>query len=130
MQYNFINILTNALFSIRIKKNISYFWNFGSILRIILVLQILSRLFLTIYFIGFEFNAFYSVLVLHLNVNFGWIIRFIHANGASIFLLLVFIHICRRLFYVSFNKSHLWNSRITILLLVIGTAFLGYVLPW
>jgi len=76
-----------------------------------------------------HFTQFY-ILNLHLNINFGWIIRFIHANRASIFLYLIFIHICRRLFYNSFNKSHLWSSRITILLLVMRSAFLRYVLPW
>jgi len=118
------------LFSIRVPKNISYFWNFGSILRVILILQILSRLFLTIFFVRDKNLAFYSVLYIQTNVNFGWFIRFIHANGASTFLLLIFIHICRGLYYFSFNKSALWASRVTILLLVIGSAFLGYVLPW
>jgi len=93
-------------------------------------LQILSRLFLTIYFIGSEFSAFYSVLAIHLNVNFRWVVRFIHANGASIFLFLIFIHICRRIYFKSYNKRHLWSSRVTILILVIASAFLGYVLPW
>merc|ERR1712048_769782 len=102
----------------------------GSMLRLVLILQILSRLFLTIFFIRDSKLAFYSVLYIQINVNFGWLIRFVHANRASIFLFLIFIHICRRLYFNSFNKSALWASRVTILLLVIGSAFLGYVLPW
>jgi len=114
----------------RVPKNINYFWNYGSILRLILILQILSRLFLTIFFIRDQNIAFYSVLYIQTNVNFGWVIRFVHANRASIFLALIFIHLCRRLYYSSFNKSLLWASRVTILLLVMGSAFFRYVLPW
>jgi len=98
-------------------------------LGVILILQILSRLFLTIFFIGDKIIAFYSVLYIQTNVNFRWLIRFVHANRASMFLFLIFIHICRGLYYNSFNKSALWASRVTILLLVIRSAFLGYVLP-
>jgi len=87
-------------------------------------------LFLTIFFIRDSNLAFYSVLYIQVNVNFGWIIRFVHANRASMFLFLIFIHICRRLYFNSFNKSALWASGVTILLLVIRSAFLRYVLPW
>ena len=116
---------------IPIPSNISYMWNFGSLLGLNLILQILTGLFLTIHYHGDLNSAFDRIDQIIRNVNNGWIIRFIHTNGASLFFLLIFIHIGRGLYYKSFFlKRKTWLSGVLILLLLIIIAFIGYVLPW
>jgi len=90
----------------------------------------LSRVVITFYFTGNQLLSFSTVDYIIRESFYRWIFRFIHANRASIFLILIFLHICRRLFNFSFSKSHFWSSRVTILLLAIRAAFLRYVLPW
>jgi len=110
--------------------NISYWWNWGSMARVTLVIQILTRLFLSIHYISDSALAFDSVIHISRDVNRGFMIRNMHANGASLFLFVIFIHIGRGIYYKSYNKIHVWGVRILLLIFSILTAFLRYVLPW
>jgi len=113
-------------------SNLSYFWGFGSSAGICLVIQILTGVFLAMHYSCHVDIAFISVEHIIRDVNYGWLIRYAHANGASIFFILVYIHIFRGLYYGSYIKprQHLWASGVTIYLLIIATGFMGYVLPW
>lgn len=105
-------------------------WNFGSILGLCLIIQILRGLFLAIHYIPNTDIAFQRVIHICRDVNIGWIIRILHANGASIFFTAMFLHIGRGLYYESFFLTETWNLGVIIFLLTIASAFLGYVLPW
>ena len=113
-------------------KNLNYFWNFGSLAGLCLVIQILTGLFLAMHYNASVAGAFDSVEHIMRNVNFGWLIRYMHAVGASMFFIVVFIHIFRGLYYGSYKapREVLWWLGIVILLLMMATAFMGYVLPW
>nr|ARX96677.1 cytochrome b [Cerceris sp. SJW-2017] len=110
--------------------NISIWWNFGSILGILLIIQIISGLFLSMHYCPETNLAFKSIIHIIQNVKHGWIIRNIHMNGASFFFICMYCHIGRNLYYHSFNLKYTWMIGVTILLLSMATAFLGYVLPW
>jgi len=110
--------------------NISYLWNFGSLLRISLFIQIISGLFLSFRYTSDINLAFNSVRLICRDINYGWIIRTIHANGASVFFFFIYIHIGRGIYYQSFKLIETWNIGVILFLISIGTAFLGYVLPW
>lgn len=110
--------------------NISYWWNFGSLLGLFLAIQILRGLILSIHYCPNVELAFPRIIHIIQNVNLGWIIRNIHINGASIFFLFLYLHIRRGLYYHSFKFTHTWNVGVSIYLISIATAFLGYVLPW
>lgn len=105
-------------------------WNYGSLLGIFLIIQILSGLFLSFHFSGDVILSFDRIIHIMRDVNYGWIMRIVHANGARMFFLLIYIHIGRGLYYGSYQYKNTWISGVTILLLSIGAAFLGYVLPW
>ncbi len=111
---------------------INYFWNFGSLSIVFLVIQILTGIFLAIFYIPAADAAFASVEFLIRDVNNGWFIRFMHANGASFFFIVVYIHMFRAFYYSSFTypRNFVWFIGIIILFLIILTAFIGYVLPW
>jgi len=111
-------------------KNISSLWRFGSLLGVCLITQILTGLFLAIYFASDITLAFDSAVYISRDVNYGWLIRAIHANRASIFFICLYVHTGRGLYYRSFHYIEVWSIGITLLLLTIITAFLGYVLPW
>jgi ubiquinol-cytochrome c reductase cytochrome b/c1 subunit len=113
-------------------RNLNYWWNFGSIAGICLVLQILTGLFLTMHYAPHVSLAFGSVEHIMRDVNYGWLIRYAHAVGASMFFVVVYIHIARGLYYGSYKSPReiLWWLGIVIFLLMMATAFLGYVLPW
>ena len=113
-------------------SNINYHYNYGSILGLCLVIQIVTGILLAMHYIPHIDLAFISVEHIMRDVNGGWLLRYAHANGASIFLLFVYLHIGRGLYYGSYLKprNFLWHTGVVILLLVMGTAFLGYVLPW
>ncbi len=113
-------------------KNLNYFWNFGSLAGLCLVIQILTGLFLAMHYNSSVDGAFASVEHIMRNVNFGWMIRYMHAVGASMFFIVVYIHIFRGLYYGSYKapREVLWWLGIIILLLMMATAFMGYVLPW
>ena len=113
-------------------KNLSYWWNFGSIAGICLVVQILSGLFLAMHYVPNTKHAFDSVEHIMRDVNYGWLIRYIHAVGASMFFVALYAHITRGLYYGSYKapREVLWWIGIIIFLLTMATAFMGYVLPW
>jgi ubiquinol-cytochrome c reductase cytochrome b subunit len=127
-----ISSLENTLLKHPYPKNLSYMWNFGSIAGIALVIQILTGLFLAMHYVPNADMAFDSVEHIMRDVRYGWLIRYIHAVGASMFFVAVFIHIGRGLFYGSYKapRELLWWFGILIFLLMMATAFLGYVLPW
>jgi ubiquinol-cytochrome c reductase cytochrome b subunit len=111
-------------------RSISYIWNFGSLLGICLVMQIVRGLWLAAHYNCDVTVAFLRVDFIMRETSMGWIFRAFHRNGASIFFVFLYLHMARGLYYSSFNFKHVWIIGCTILLLAIGTAFLGYVLPW
>jgi ubiquinol-cytochrome c reductase cytochrome b subunit len=110
--------------------SISYMWNFGSMLAFCLGLQILTGLFLAMHYRAHVDTAFFRVVHLSRDVNYGWLLHFIHANGGRLFFVCLYIHVGRGLYYGSYVLFHVWRSGIRILLVTMLTAFLGYVLPW
>lgn len=123
-------IVNNSFIDLPTPSNISAWWNFGSLLGICLLLQIATGLFLAMHYTPDTTTAFSSVTHICRDVNYGWIIRYIHANGASIFFICLFLHVGRGLYYGSYTFSETWNIGVILLLTVIATAFIGYVLPW
>lgn len=113
-------------------RNLNYFWNFGSIAGLCLVIQILTGIFLAMHYTPHVDYAFDSVEDIMRNVNGGWLLRYAHAVGASMFFIVVYIHIARGLFYGSYKQPRelLWWLGLVIFLLMMATAFMGYVLPW
>lgn len=120
----------NDLILLAAPKNISSLWTFGSLRGLCLVIQILTGLFLAIHFRADISIAFDSATRISRDVDYGWIIRYTHANTASIFFLCLYIHTGRGLYYKSFKNKETWSIGVTLLLLTIITAFVGYVLPW
>nr|YP_010480509.1 cytochrome b [Episparis tortuosalis]UVN15228.1 cytochrome b [Episparis tortuosalis] len=125
-----IKIINGSLIDLPSPSNISAWWNFGSLLALCLIIQILTGLFLTMYYTANIELAFYSVNYICRNVNYGWLIRTLHANGASFFFICIYLHIGRGIYYESFNLKYTWMVGVIILFLLMGTAFMGYVLPW
>nr|ATX68934.1 cytochrome b [Phataginus tricuspis] len=123
-------IINDSFIDLPTPSNISAWWNFGSLLGICLILQIMTGLFLAMHYTADTMTAFSSVTHICRDVNYGWIIRYIHANGASMFFICLFIHIGRGLYYGSFMYNETWNIGIILLFTVMATAFMGYVLPW
>jgi quinol-cytochrome oxidoreductase complex cytochrome b subunit len=113
-------------------KNLNYFWNFGSLAGIFLVLQIVTGIVLVMHYTPHADLAFGSVEHIMRDVNFGWLLRYAHANGASFFFIVVYIHIFRGLYYGSYKEPRelLWIIGVLILIVMMATAFTGYVLPW
>ncbi len=111
---------------------ISYMWNFGVYSLVFLAVQIVTGLLLAIYYVPSPEQAFDSVESIMRDIKYGWLLRYMHSNGASFFFIAVYIHIFRGLYYTSFvdKKKTVWYIGSIILLLIILTAFLGYVLPW
>ncbi len=113
-------------------KNLNYFWNFGSLAGIVLGIMIVSGIVLAMNYTAHIDYAFDSVERIMRDVNFGWLIRYIHMNGASFFFIIVYIHMFRGLYYGSYKapREILWILGVVIMLLMMATAFMGYVLPW
>nr|YP_010049274.1 cytochrome b [Pleurostomum flabellatum]QPL15599.1 cytochrome b [Pleurostomum flabellatum] len=134
--YLFFNVITNNVYQHLIKYptpiNLNYLWNFGFMAGIFLVVQILSGVFLTFFYTPHIELAFYSVERLMRDVNFGWFIRYIHMNGASFFFFVIYIHILKGIYYGSyyFPRNSVWFIGCLMYIILMGTAFLGYVLPW
>ena len=124
--------LANHLTDYPTPKNLNYWWTFGGILTFCLITQIITGLTLAMHYIAHADMAFESVEHIMRDVNYGWLIRYIHANGASMFFLAVYIHIFRSLFYGSYKapREIIWIIGIIIYLLMMAAAFMGYVLPW
>nr|YP_009554444.1 cytochrome b [Chaetodon octofasciatus]AZT79350.1 cytochrome b [Chaetodon octofasciatus] len=125
-----LKIANNALIDLPAPSNISVWWNFGSLLGLCLVIQILTGLFLAMHYTADVATAFSSVAHICRDVNYGWLIRNLHANGASMFFICIYLHIGRGLYYGSYLYKETWNIGVVLLLLVMATAFVGYVLPW
>ena len=113
-------------------KNFNYFWNFGALAMVNLMIMIATGIFLAMNYTASTAGAFDSVERIMRDVNYGWLIRYVHANGASMFFIVVYIHMFRGLYYGSYKKPRelLWMLGVVILLLMMATAFMGYVLPW
>lgn len=125
-----IKIVNNSFIDLPSPSNISYMWNLGSLLGLCLIIQIVRGLFLAIHFSANTELSFSIISHIYRDVNYGWLIRTFHANGASLFFICLYIHIGRGIYYNSFLFHIVWNSGILIFLITIGTAFVGYVLPW
>ena len=113
-------------------KNLNYWWTFGGILTFFLIIQIITGIVLAMHYVAHADLAFGSVEHIMRDVNYGWLIRYLHANGSSMFFLAVYIHIFRALFYGSYKapREMIWIIGILIYMLMMATAFMGYVLPW
>lgn len=125
-----IKILNGSLVDLPAPSNISVWWNFGSLIGLCLISQIITGLFLAIHYTSDVSTAFNSVIHIIRDVNNGWLIRIIHANGASFFFICLYLHTGRNIYYNSFNLKETWLIGVLLIFLVIGAAFLGYVLPW
>lgn len=125
-----IKIVNGSVVDLPTPSNISTLWNFGSLLGLCLVVQLATGLFLAIHYCADVSQAFTSVSHISRDVNYGWLLRMLHANGASFFFMCLYAHVGRGLYYGSYEFKHTWSLGVVILLLVIATAFLGYVLPW
>nr|ADD96706.1 cytochrome b [Crenicichla lepidota]ADD96708.1 cytochrome b [Crenicichla lepidota]ADD96709.1 cytochrome b [Crenicichla lepidota]ADD96710.1 cytochrome b [Crenicichla lepidota]ADD96711.1 cytochrome b [Crenicichla lepidota] len=125
-----LKIANDALVDLPAPINISAWWNFGSLLGLCLITQILTGLFLAMHYTSDITLAFSSVAHICRDVNYGWLIRSLHANGASFFFICIYLHIGRGLYYGSYLYKETWNIGVVLLLLVMMTAFVGYVLPW
>nr|ABO64887.1 cytochrome b [Rasbora pauciperforata] len=125
-----IKIANDALVDLPTPSNISAWWNFGSLLGLCLITQILTGLFLAMHYTSDISTAFSSVVHICRDVNYGWLIRNVHANGASFFFICLYMHIARGLYYGSYLNKETWNIGVVLFLLVMMTAFVGYVLPW
>nr|AML25612.1 cytochrome b [Staphylinidae sp. BMNH 1274668] len=123
-------IINNSLIDLPSPSNISLWWNFGSLLGLCLMIQIITGIFLAMHYSNNIELAFNSVIHICRDVNNGWLMRTLHANGASFFFICIYIHIGRGIYYSSYNLIYTWMIGVMILFLVMGTAFLGYVLPW
>jgi len=113
-------------------KNFNYFWNFGAIAMFMLITMIVTGLSLAMHYVANTGLAFDSVERIMRDVNYGWLLRYIHANGASFFFIAVYTHIFRGMYYGSYKapREILWIFGMVIFLLMMATAFMGYVLPW
>nr|CAT10123.1 cytochrome b [Testudo horsfieldii] len=125
-----MKIINNSFIDLPSPSNISAWWNFGSLLGICLILQIITGIFLAMHYSPNISLAFSSVAHITRDVQYGWLIRNMHANGASIFFMCIYLHIGRGLYYGSYLHKETWNTGIILLLTVMATAFMGYVLPW
>nr|ADK21546.1 cytochrome b [Soriculus nigrescens] len=125
-----MKIINNSFIDLPAPSNISSWWNFGSLLGVCLIIQILTGLFLAMHYTSDTTTAFSSVTHICRDVNYGWLIRYLHANGASMFFICLFLHVGRGLYYGSYMFLETWNIGVLLLFAVMATAFMGYVLPW
>jgi len=130
IKHPLFKIANNALVDLPAPINISSWWNFGSLLGLCLIIQILTGLFLAIHYTADINIAFNRVNHICRDVNYGWLLRTLHANGASFFFICIYLHVGRGIYYGSYLFTPTWIIGVIILFLVIGTAFIGYVLPW
>nr|ANT45834.1 cytochrome b [Lygus pratensis] len=125
-----IKIMNNSLIDLPSPSSISLWWNFGSLLGMCLMIQILTGLFLAMHYTPNIELAFSSVMHICRDVNYGWLLRNLHANGASMFFICLYMHVGRGMYYSSYKLIMTWMVGVILLLMVMATAFLGYVLPW
>ena len=125
-----LKVVNGAVIDLPAPVNISIWWNYGSLLGLCLAIQTVTGLFLAIHYTSRVDTAFLSVVHIIREVNYGWLIRRAHANGASIFFLFIYLHIGRGVYYGSYSIIETWNIGVIIYIATIATAFIGYVLPW
>nr|QEG03429.1 cytochrome b [Crocidura tanakae] len=125
-----MKIVNSSFIDLPAPSNISSWWNFGSLLGICLIAQILTGLFLAMHYTSDTMTASSSVTHICRDVNYGWLIRYLHANGASMFFICLFLHVGRGLYYGSYMYLETRNIGVLLLFAVMATAFMGYVLPW
>nr|YP_010031474.1 cytochrome b [Acroneuria carolinensis]QOV02865.1 cytochrome b [Acroneuria carolinensis] len=130
LSHPLFKIANNALVDLPAPINISAWWNFGSLLGLCLAAQIATGLFLAMHYTAHIDLAFNSVAHICRDVNYGWLLRTLHANGASFFFICLYLHTGRGMYYGSYLFMHTWMIGVIIMFLVMGTAFMGYVLPW
>nr|AAZ22873.1 cytochrome b [Emberiza tristrami] len=128
--HRILKIINDALIDLPAPSNISTWWNFGSLLGVCLITQIITGLLLAMHYTADTNLAFSSVAHMCRDVQFGWLIRNLHANGASFFFICIYLHIGRGLYYGSYLYMETWNIGVVLLLALVATAFVGYVLPW
>jgi ubiquinol-cytochrome c reductase cytochrome b/c1 subunit len=128
----FVAMLQHELYEYPTPRNLSYWWNFGSLAGIMLVVMIVTGIFLAMHYTPHADLAFDSVERIMRDVNYGWMMRYAHSSGASMFFAIVYIHMFRGLYYGSYKQPRelLWILGVVILVLMVATAFMGYVLPW
>nr|YP_010432001.1 cytochrome b [Abrus yunshanensis]USS62536.1 cytochrome b [Abrus yunshanensis] len=124
------SIFNNSLIDLPAPVNLSAWWNFGSILGMCLMIQLVTGILLSMHYTADIFMAFSSISHISRDVNYGWLMRTVHSNGASLFFVCIYMHVGRGIYYGSYNMVKTWNMGIVILLSTMATAFLGYVLPW
>nr|AFP44049.1 cytochrome b [Phoenicolacerta laevis] len=129
-QHPILKIINSSFIDLPTPSNISAWWNFGSLLGLCLIIQTITGLFLAMHYTADISSAFSSVAHIHRDVQYGWLIRNLHANGASMFFICIYLHIGRGLYYGSYLYTETWNIGVILLFLVMATAFMGYVLPW
>jgi ubiquinol-cytochrome c reductase cytochrome b subunit len=127
-----LSLVNGMLVDLPLPSNLTYMWGFGSLLGLCLGVQLASGIFLAMHYCPSVDQAFISVEHIMRDVNYGWFLRYLHANGASMFFIAVFMHISRGLYYGSYTKPRdmVWNIGVIILVAMMATAFIGYVLPW
>nr|AAO14710.1 cytochrome b [Carollia sowelli] len=125
-----LKIVNSSFVDLAAPSSLSSWWNFGSLLGVCLAVQILTGLFLAMHYTSDTATAFNSVTHICRDVNYGWVLRYLHANGASMFFICLYLHVGRGLYYGSYTYSETWNVGILLLFAVMATAFMGYVLPW
>nr|ACS37078.1 cytochrome b [Geotrypetes seraphini] len=123
-------IINSSFIDLPAPANLSSLWNYGSLMGVCLISQIITGLFLAMHYTADTHTAFSSIAHICRDVNYGWLIRNLHATGASIFFICVYLHIGRGIYYGSFLYKETWNIGVILLLLLMATAFMGYVLPW
>ncbi len=123
-------LINNLFIDLPASANLSYLWNMGSLLGFCLIMQVITGIFLAMHYCPDIDLAFSSVAHITRDVNYGFVLRYFHANGASMFFLCVYVHIGRGIYYGSYRKVIVWNVGVGLFILMILTAFIGYVLPW
>nr|YP_010963573.1 cytochrome b [Leptobelus boreosinensis]WKZ08056.1 cytochrome b [Leptobelus boreosinensis] len=123
-------IMSNSLIYLPTPSNLSMWWNFGSLLGMCMMMQIITGLFLSMHYTANIEMAFSSISHIMRDINYGWMTRTMHSNGASLFFMCMFMHIGRGIYYSSYKYSQTWYSGMMIMMMTMATAFLGYVLPW
>ena len=125
-----LSLVNGMVIDLPSPANISYMWNFGSLLGLCLAIQLGSGIFLAMHYCAHVDLAFLSVEHIMRDVNAGWLLRYIHANGASMFFIMVYLHIGRGIYYGSYTRPRemVWNVGVIIFILMMATAFIGYVL--
>ena len=127
-----VGLVHSSFVSYPVPRNLNYMWTFGAILSFMLIAQIITGVILAMHYVPTSTLAFASIEHIMRDVNYGWLIRYLHTNGASFFFLAVYLHMFRGIYYGSYKSPRevLWILGVIIYVLMMATAFMGYVLPW